>query len=82
MKGIFGLLALLVTLALVGVLVKQQLHSTTNVMPVLQQPEAAALQGAASAPEGSVREQAQAVQQQYKQALESAMKARPEPDEK
>ena len=79
MRGVFGMVGLVVALAIVGVLAKKQLASTQAVVPSLQVP------GAASVPAttGTVREQSQQVQQQYKQALEAAMQqARPMPDEK
>ena len=79
MRGVFGMVGLVVALAIVGVLAKKQLASTQAVVPSLQVPGAAPV----SAPTGSVREQSQQVQQQYKQALEAAMQqARPMPDEK
>ena len=84
MKGLFGLLGLLLTLAIVGVLVKQQLASTQQIVPALQVLATTGADGAASAPTGTVREQAQQIQQQVKQALDAAaQKARVvDPDEK
>ena len=79
MRVVFGMVGLVVALAIVGVLVKKQLASTRAVVPSLQIPGAAP----ASAPTGTVREQSQQIQQQYKQALDAAMQqARPMPDEK
>ena len=79
MRGVFGVVGLVVALAIVGVLAKKQLASTQAVVPSLQVPGAAPV----PAPTGTVREQSQQVQQQYKQALEAAMQqARPMPDEK
>ena len=79
MRGVFGMVGLVVALAIVGVLAKKQLASTQAVVPSLQVPGAAPV----PAPTGSVREQSQQVQQQYKQALEAAMQqARPMPDDK
>ena len=79
MRGVFGMVGLVVALAIVGVLAKKQLVSTQAVVPSLQVPGAAPV----PAPTGSVREQSQQVQQQYKQALEAAMQqARPLPDDK
>ena len=66
-------------LAIVGVLVKKQLASTQALVPSLEVPGAAPV----PASTGTVREQSQQVQQQYKQALESALQqARPMPDDK
>ena len=79
MRGVFGMVGLVVALAIVGVLAKKQLVSTQAVVPSLQVPGAAPV----PAPTGTVREQSQQVQQQYKQALEAAMQqARPLPDDK
>ena len=79
MRGVLGMVGLVVALAIVGVLAKKQLVSTQAVVPSLQVPGAASV----PAPTGTVREQSQQVQQQYKQALEAAMQqARPMPDEK
>ena len=79
MRGVFGMVGVLVALAIVGVLAKKQLASTQAVVPSLQVPGAAPV----PAPTGSVREQSQQVQQQYKQALESALQQpRPLPDDK
>jgi hypothetical protein len=72
MKGIFGLLGLLLSLAIVGFLVKKQLASTQQIVPALQVPIAGGPQSPASAPT-TVREQSQQVQQQYKQAIEGAL---------
>ena len=75
----FGLIGLVLALAIVGILVKKQLAATHTVVPALQIPGAAP----ASAPTGNVREQSQQIQQQYKAALESALQQpRPEPSEK
>lgn len=83
MRGIFGLLGLLLCLAIVGVLVKKQLASTQQMLPVLQVPMATDPQSSASAPATTVREQPQQLQQQYRQALEGALQQpRTIPDEK
>lgn len=82
MKGVFGLVGLLVALAIVGIVVKKQLAATQQSVPALAVP------GVSAAPTGSgapptVREQSQQVQQQYKQAVEAAMQQpRPMPDDK
>lgn len=73
MKGIVGLVGLLVSLAIVAVLVKKQLTSTQQIVPALQVPMATDPQSSASAPAATVREQSQQLQQQYKQALEGAL---------
>jgi hypothetical protein len=85
MRAIFGVLSLLLVLAVVGLLVKKQLASTQQTIPALTLP-APAPAGAEPAPAklvGTVQEQSQQIQQQYKQAIDSAMQqARPVPDEK
>ena len=73
MRFFFGLIGLVVVLAIVGTLLKQQLASQKAVVPALQVP-------GAPAPTGNVREQSQQIQQQYKQALDAALQQpRPEP---
>ena len=73
MRFFFGLIGLVVVLAIVGTVVKQQLASQKAVVPALQVP-------GAPAPTGNVREQSQQIQQQYKQALDTALQQpRPEP---
>ena len=87
MRGVFGLVGLVVALAIVGVLAKKQLAATRTPVPSLQLPVASG--GAATlapapapAPAGTVREQNQQVQQQVKQQMEGLMQqARPMPDD-
>ena len=79
MRGVLGMVGLVVALAIVGVLVKKQLASTQALVPSLEVPGAAPV----PASTGTVREQSQQVQQQYKQALESALQQpRSLPDDK
>jgi hypothetical protein len=83
MKGVFGLVGLLVALAIAGVVVKKQLAATRQAVPALAPavalPDAA---GTPAAPAATVREQSQQVQQQFRQAVESGMQqARPMPDD-
>jgi hypothetical protein len=81
-KGILGLLGLLLSLAVAGFLVKKQLTLTRQIVPALQVPVAAGSQSPASTPT-TMSEQPQQVQQQYKQALEGALQQpRTAPDEK
>ena len=73
MRGALGLISLLLALAVVGLLVKKQMASTTVAVPGV--PTTAAGTPAAV--------QSQQVQQQVKQAMEAAMQQpRPMPDEK
>ena len=74
MRGMFGLIGLVIVLALVGVLIKKQ-------MAVTQAPEPA-LQGTPAPATGTVRDQSQQIQQQVKEQMDSLMQqARPMPDE-
>ena len=84
MKGVFGLVSLLVALAIVGVVVKKQLAATRQAVPALApvvgSPDSAVMP---AAPAATVREQSLQVQQQFKQAVESGMQqTRPMPDDK
>ena len=72
MRGVFGLVGLVVALAIVGVLAKKQLASTRTPVPSLQPPAASSGAGT-PAPTGTVREQSQQVQQQVKEAMDAAM---------
>lgn len=71
MRMIFGVLSLLFVVAIVGVLVKKQLSGPV-LAPAIVVPGAAAIPGAATP-----QQQSQQAQQQYKQAIESAMQPRP-----
>jgi hypothetical protein len=75
MRGLFGIVGLLLTLAIIGVLAKKQMGALTTVAPPA---------GFASAPAGAtVQQQSQLIQQQVKQSVEAQMQqARPMPDEK
>ena len=75
MRGLFGIVGLLLTLAIVGVLAKKQMGALTTVAPPA---------GFASAPAGAtVQQQSQLIQQQVKQSVESTVQqVRPMPDEK
>ncbi|GKS84587.1 MULTISPECIES: hypothetical protein [unclassified Acidovorax] len=76
----FGLVALLVALAIVGLLVKKQLGATRSAVPVVSVPGAQPPASGASA--ATVREQSQQVQQQVKQQMEALMQqARPMPED-
>lgn len=75
MRGVFGIVGLLIALAIVGVLAKKQLGAVTTVVPPA---------GFASAPAGAtVKQQSQLLQQQVQQSVESTMQqARPMPEDK
>jgi hypothetical protein len=75
MRGLFGVVGLLVALAIVGVLAKKNLSSVTTVAPPA---------GMASAPAGAtVKQQSQLIQQQVQQSVEATVQqARPMPEDK
>lgn len=80
MRAVFGVLSLVVVLAVVGVLAKKSLHSSQESL-ARQAPSLSTGHNQGSEPV-TVREQSQPVQQQYRQQLESALNARrPEPDQ-
>ena len=84
MRAIFGVLSLLLVLAVVGLLVKKQLTSTQQALPALTVP-APVSSGAGATPAqpaGTVQQQSQQIQQQYKQAIDAAVQARPVPNDK
>jgi uncharacterized membrane protein YgcG len=81
MRGIFGIVGLLMVLAIVGTLVKKQV-TTISVLP-----QVAPLTPGAATPSppstASVQEQSQTLQQQVKQSVESSLeKAQQERDAK
>ncbi|MES2950075.1 MAG: hypothetical protein V4858_16155 [Pseudomonadota bacterium] len=75
MRGMFGIVGLLLTLAIVGLLAKKQLGALTTT---------AAPAGAASMPAGAtVQQQSQLIQQQIKQDVEKSLQQPlPMPEEK
>lgn len=83
MRGLFGLVGLLVALVIVGTLVRKQMTAVRVTVPALETPanaSASAPVNASSGP-GNVAQQSQQMQQQIKQAVEGAMQARPMPDD-
>ena len=85
MRAIFGVLSLLLVLAVIGLVVKKQLASNQQAIPALTlpAPTSSGAESTSTKPEGTVQEQSQQIQQQYKQAIDAAMQqARPVPDEK
>lgn len=80
MRGLFGLVGLLAALAVVGLVVRQQMSASRLTGTRVQvQVDAPAVAASAT---GNVVEQSQQVQQQLKQAVDAAMQARPMPDDK
>ena len=80
MRGMFGLVGLLVALGVVGLLVRKQMAAVQMPVPVLQAPA----DGVASVPPAPANavQQSQQMQQQVKQAMDAAMQPRPMPDDK
>lgn len=82
MRMVFGILGLVITLAVVGMLTKKQLSAVNAIqVPVVSGsgagPNTAPLNAA------TVQQQAVQIQQQYKAAAEAAMQqTRPMPDDK
>ncbi|MEO7241305.1 MAG: hypothetical protein ABIW85_00215 [Variovorax sp.] len=76
---VFGLIGLVVALLVVALVAKKQL--TAVVPPVLPGAASPALGSGGSGKPETVRQQSQQIQDQYRQALDSAMKPRPQPDE-
>lgn len=69
MRAVFGIVGLLIVLAIVGVLAKKQLGSTASAIP-------------GTAPATSPQQQSQQMQQQIKQTVEATLQqARPMPDD-
>ena len=79
MRAAIGIISLLLALVAVGLLAKKQLTATRVVVPALQ--PATGESGTHDAAPSTVRAQSQQVQQQYKQAVEGLMQARPMPDD-
>lgn len=80
MRGLFGLVGLVVVLAVVGLLAKNQLSAVRA--PAVAVPGVAAVPtDPASAPAGNVREQSRQMQDQVRQQMEGLMQqARPMPE--
>ena len=86
MRSVFGVLSLLLVVAVIGFLAKQNMSSVNEIK--LPDPSAVSAGNPASptnpvnAP-GNVQQQSQQIQQQFKAAAEAAVQqARPMPDDK
>ena len=86
MRSVFGVLSLLLVVAVIGFLAKQNMSSVNEIK--LPDPSAVSAGSPASptkpvsAP-GNVQQQSQQIQQQFKAAAEAAVQqARPMPDDK
>ncbi|MBS7807502.1 hypothetical protein [Variovorax sp. PCZ-1] len=71
MRAVFGILSLLIVLLIVGSLVKKQMATTTAPVSTLQVPSATST----APPASTQRDQAQQIQQQIKQTIDSQMQA-------
>lgn len=81
MRILFGVLSLLIVVAVLGTLAKKQLGGVSAI--TTNSGEAGQMESPASAPVGNTRQQSQQIQQQVKQSLDAAMQqARPATDEK
>jgi hypothetical protein len=79
MRIIFGLLGLIVVLAIVSILAKKQLNPVSEI----KLPQVTGTPLIAVDPKASVQQQSQQIQQQIKQSVErSLQQARPMPDDK
>lgn len=79
MKAMFGLVGLLLTLAIVGVLVKKQMRGVPG--PINTVPAGVVVPS--TTPGATPQQQSQQIQQQFKQSLDAAMQqTRPMPDDK
>jgi hypothetical protein len=79
MRVIFGLVGLVVVLAIVATLAKKQLGAVSDI----KVPQPAGATAPVADPNANVRQQSQQIQQQVKKSVEDAMQqARPMPDDK
>lgn len=78
MKAMFGLVSLLLALAIVGVLVKKQMRGVSE--PANTPPAGVVVPS--TTPGATPQQQSQQIQQQFKQSLDAAMQpTRPMPDD-
>lgn len=84
MRMIFGVLSLLIVVAVVGFLAKKQMASVNEIkVPSVSASGAAGTAVPSVKPTGNVQQQSQQIQQQFKAAADAAVQqARPMPDEK
>ena len=73
MRAVFGMATVLIVLAIVAVVAKKQLVATRQAVPALGVPAVGGAPTLTVNPDASVKAQSQQIQQQYKQALESAL---------
>ena len=80
MRGLFGLVGLLVALAAVGLVVRKQMAVVRAPVPALKTPADGAV-GAPPTPANAAQQGPQ-IQEQVKAAVDAAMQPRPKPDDK
>ena len=81
MKAILSLVTMLLVLAVIGLLAKSQLGSTSK--PIAASSAALGVSMPTTTPGANTQRQSQEIQQQVKQSIEAAMQpARAEPDDK
>lgn len=71
MRALFGILGLLVVVAVVGVLANKQLHSVSDIQPIPQVGSPATLP--ATTPGATVQQQSLQIQQQVKKSVEESL---------
>lgn len=87
MRGLFGLVGLLLALVVAGLVVRQQLRTlktpvaALQIQPVVSTEVPASSALSATPATGNVMQQSQQIQQQVKQAVEGAIQARPMSDD-
>lgn len=81
MRALFGIVSLLIVVAVIGLLAKSQLGATSKAITApAQVPGVAAPE---TTPGATVRQQSQQLQQQIKQSVDASLQtARPAPDDK
>jgi hypothetical protein len=85
MRGMVGLLGVILALAAIGLLAKKQFASIQDITvpTVAPAPGGTAASGAASRSDANLPQQSQQIQQQFKAAAEAAVQqARPMPEDK
>ncbi len=86
MRAIFGLVGLLMVLAVTGFLVRQQMKAAHAPVPALRVPATAgddtqSVSNIVVPASGTAAQQSQQLQQQFKQTLDKAMQTRPMPED-
>lgn len=81
MRSALGLIGLLLTIAVVGFLFKQQLGASRVPQSVLGQPAGAQAPAIVVDPNATAAQQSQQIQNQVKQQVEALTQPKPMPDE-